>query len=152
MSILLAVAITVYHLHEHALNGANCQGSLAGQNAAKACGNGKKVYSDKNSRIYRKDRYMVTSEAFLPTEHGSKYLQQLCKHFGHKTEVEFTPTEGRVALRSGPAVMKADEKGLWIQVSVEDEAGIPVAQDVIDRHLARFAFREEFEHMPWPAA
>ena len=95
---------------------------------------------------------MVSSEAFLPTDHGSKYLQQLCKHFGHKTEVEFTPTEGRVALRTGSAKLKADETGLWIEVTGPDAESIPVLQDVIDRHLKNFAFREEFEHMPWPQA
>ncbi|MBV7378717.1 DUF2218 domain-containing protein [Maritimibacter dapengensis] len=95
---------------------------------------------------------MVTSEAYWTTEKGSQYLQQLCKHFGHKTEVEFTPEAGYVKLRSGEARMKADESGLWVQVETENADDIPGLQNVIDRHLERFAFREDFKAMPWPAA
>ena len=39
-----------------------------------------------------------------------------------------------------------------IEVTGPDAESIPVLQDVIDRHLKNFAFREEFEHMPWPQA
>ncbi len=93
---------------------------------------------------------MVTSEAYLTTENGSKYLQQLRKHFGHKTEVEVTPKEGRVKLRAGVARLKADDAGLWGQVETDKAEDIPGLQNVIDRHLERFAFRETLKTMPWP--
>lgn len=94
---------------------------------------------------------MKTVQATLKTEHGSKYLQQLCKHFGHKgtLQIDFTPMEGKIVFPFGPANMKADETSLWIEVSAADDEGIVRAKDVIDRHLVRFAFREEFENMPW---
>lgn len=95
---------------------------------------------------------MVKSEAYWTTDHGSKYLQQLCKHFGHKTEVEFTPEDGFVKLRDGVVRMKADDGGLWVQVETDNAEGIPGLQNVIDRHLERFAFREDFKEMPWPQA
>lgn len=34
---------------------------------------------------------MLVSEARIPTASASKYLQQLCKHWSHKFQVEFTP-------------------------------------------------------------
>lgn len=91
----------------------------------------------------------MKTDAYLKTEHGSKYLQQLAKHFGHKIEVEFTETEGTLHFPFGPINMKADDGGLWIEVSGEDDATILRAKDVVDRHLARFAFREDFTNMPW---
>jgi hypothetical protein len=94
---------------------------------------------------------MHTSQATLKTEHGSKYLQQLCKHFGHKgtLEIDYTPTEGTIVFPFGPVTLKADDSSLWIKVHAADDEGIVRAKDVVDRHLIRFAFREEFENMPW---
>jgi len=92
---------------------------------------------------------MVTSEAYLTTDNASKYLQQLCKHFGHKTEVEVSSEDGFVKLRAGVARLKADDAGLWVQVETDKAEDIPGLQNVIDRHLERFAFREAFKTMPW---
>lgn len=94
---------------------------------------------------------MLKTDAYWKTENGSKYLQQLCKHFGHKIEVAFTETEATIPFPFGPAALRADEGGLWIEVSGEDDETLTRAKGVIDSHLARFAFREEFEHMPWAA-
>ena len=38
----------------------------------------------------------VTSTAEVPTANGSRYLQQLCKHWAHNLKVEFDAREGRV--------------------------------------------------------
>ena len=37
---------------------------------------------------------MLTSETRFETPNASKYLQQLCKHFGHRVEETHTETEG----------------------------------------------------------
>ena len=39
---------------------------------------------------------MTSSTAQVPTASGSKYLQQLCKHWAHNLAVEFTPEKGTV--------------------------------------------------------
>ena len=39
---------------------------------------------------------MASSVAQVPTRNGSKYLQQLCKHWTHNLAVEFTPERGTV--------------------------------------------------------
>lgn len=41
----------------------------------------------------------------------------------------------------------------WVvEVEAPDAAGLERAQGVIDSHLVRFAFREEFEKMDWTPA
>lgn len=87
------------------------------------------------------------------TPNGSKYLQQLCKHFEHKISVTFDAEKGTAALPTGPASLRADEKGLTIEIEAENAEALPRARAIIDDHLARFAFREDFESMNWqPAA
>ncbi|WP_373050871.1 DUF2218 domain-containing protein, partial [Thalassovita aquimarina] len=53
------------------------------------------------------------------TAHGSKYLQQLCKHFGHKNEVVFTESEGTCAFDVGKAFLTADESGLSVRFELD---------------------------------
>lgn len=83
------------------------------------------------------------------TPHASKYLQQLCKHFAHKVEVEYTPTAGRAALPPGPAMLEANEQRLTVRLTAKDDVGMGKARAIIDLHLKKFAFREAFEEMAW---
>lgn len=83
------------------------------------------------------------------TGSASKYLQQLCKHFAHKIEVRYDATSGEAALPPGPATLTAEPDELVIRITAPDEAGLVRARAVIDDHLARFAFRENFEQMSW---
>lgn len=92
---------------------------------------------------------MLTSDAYFSTPNGAKYLQQLCKHFAHKVDVEYNDTEARAALPPGPAQLRTDAQGLSVTVSAQDEQGLKVAQYIIDDHLKRFAFRENFTQMAW---
>ncbi|MFV0491169.1 MAG: DUF2218 domain-containing protein [Pseudorhodobacter sp.] len=92
---------------------------------------------------------LITQTGVFRTAHAGKYLQQLCKHFGHKTEVRHDDTTGEVALRSGPARLVAGPSDLRISVSAADTGGLETARQVIDSHLARFAFREGFTAMEW---
>lgn len=87
------------------------------------------------------------------TPNGSKYLQQLCKHFEHKITVTYDAERGTAALPTGPASLHADDSGLTIEIEAPSAEELPRARAIIDDHLARFAFREEFETMNWqPAA
>ncbi|OWU72265.1 2,4-dihydroxyhept-2-ene-1,7-dioic acid aldolase [Marinibacterium profundimaris] len=95
---------------------------------------------------------MIKDTGTFATPNASKYLQQLCKHFGHKVEARCDETSGEVALGTGPAVMAAEPELLTIVVHAPDADGLAVARDVIDRHLERFAFREEFANMDWQGA
>ncbi|MCA0870066.1 DUF2218 domain-containing protein [Seohaeicola saemankumensis] len=91
----------------------------------------------------------MESHARFETPNGSKYMQQLCKHFAHKVEVEFDDTQARAALPPGPATMQADATGLSVTVTASDDAGMERARFIIDDHLKRFAFRESFAGLSW---
>jgi len=86
---------------------------------------------------------MPTSTASVPTSNGSRYLQQLCKHWAHKFEVEFTSEKGRVALPEGTiATMEASADALDVRLEAADETVLARMKTVLANHLDRFAFRE----------
>ncbi|MGA0562979.1 DUF2218 domain-containing protein [Ancylobacter sp. VNQ12] len=86
---------------------------------------------------------MVTTEAHVPTSHGSRYLQQLCKHWAHKLEVAFTPEHGKVKLPDGAvADMRAAADALEVRLTAPDTEILERMKGVVARHLDRFAFRE----------
>lgn len=91
----------------------------------------------------------MRSTARYPTQHASKYLQQLLKHFGHKVEVQFDETHGTAALPPGPAELWADAEGLTVTVSGEDMKALIQARFVVDSHLVTFAHRENFSGLTW---
>ena len=83
------------------------------------------------------------------TTSGAKYIAQLCKHFGHKIETGIVGDTGFCQFEWGRAEMLADSECLTIHFHLADITARDKAMDVIDRHLARFAFREGFENMTW---
>lgn len=91
--------------------------------------------------------YVITGN--YATEQGSRYLQQLCKHFGHKIETTFSETEGTCNFAFGTARMQADADGLTVHFELASEDVADQARMVIDKHLERFAFRENFKSMDW---
>ncbi len=85
---------------------------------------------------------MVTTTARVPTQSGSKYMQQLCKHWSHKLEVEFDAEKGRVELPGAQAIMLVESDALVVTLAGEDDAAVTKMQEVVAVHLDRFAFRE----------
>ncbi len=87
---------------------------------------------------------MVSSVAHVSTQNGSRYLQQLCKHWSHKFTVEFTTHEGTVNFSEEEAVKMvatADELVLTVQsMTPSDVQGL---ETVVADHLARFSFKED---------
>jgi len=93
-----------------------------------------------------------SSQAAVPTAHGSRYLQQLCKHWAHNLTVDFTPEHGTVAFPRdirgadypGDALATFDARAETLDVRID--ATSPEQRDalkgVVARHLDRFAFRE----------
>ncbi|MDE0591452.1 DUF2218 domain-containing protein [Halocynthiibacter sp. C4] len=92
---------------------------------------------------------MLTQTGTFKTEQASKYLKQLCKHFAHKVDVKYDDTQGEAAMPFGPARLEAKENELSVEVTGDGPEQIEKARHVIDVHLQRFAFREEFEAMDW---
>lgn len=94
----------------------------------------------------------ITSTGRFETAQGSKYLQQLCKHFAHKVAVEYDAKQGWADLPPGRAELKVEDDALVVMVQASDTQGLSVAKYIIDKHLERFAFREEFKQMDWQGA
>jgi hypothetical protein len=94
---------------------------------------------------------MIQAVAEWRTEHGRKYLVQLCKHFAHKIEVTYTDNHGECRFSCGTAVLDADDGGLTITAVAENPEQLAETESVIERHLVRFAFRENLEALQWQA-
>jgi len=76
------------------------------------------------------------------TASGSKYLQQLCKHWDHKFEVEFSETRGQVRFPSAVATMEASADALLVSIETDDTESVERLKEIVANHLDRFAFRE----------
>ena len=87
---------------------------------------------------------MHKSHASIVTEHGSRYLQQLCKHWAPKFSVEFTPETGRIDASEDRSVfMSATPAALSVEVAAPDAEALIKWQEIVAVHLQRFGFREE---------
>lgn len=92
---------------------------------------------------------MAFSRTDIRTGKAQGYLIQLCKHFAHKIPATFADNRGRIEFGMGLAELDAtDAAVLKIIVTSSDENAIPTLEDVVERHLRRFAFKEELA-MAW---
>ena len=92
---------------------------------------------------------MTIARGRAETASGSKYLQQLCKHWGHKFEVEFSENRGQVHFPSAVATMEASAEALLVTIETDDTESIEQFQKILANHLDRFAFREAPLSLKW---
>jgi len=95
---------------------------------------------------------MDSATASVPTPSGSKYLQQLCKHWSHNLTVEFSadhgtvvfPKDARGADHPADALVTFDASGDALQVRIDASSPeqLEGLKGAVARHLDRFAFRE----------
>jgi hypothetical protein len=85
---------------------------------------------------------MMRSQARVTTDRASRYLQQLCKHFAHKLPTSHTAEAGRIEFGVGVCTLAAELETLVMTAESPDAASLDRLEDVIARHLVRFAFRE----------
>jgi len=88
----------------------------------------------------------------VPTDSGSRYLQQLCKHWSHNLTVEFDAQHGTVAFprdargADHPAdalvTFDAQDGHLDVRIDASSTEQRDHLKGVVARHLDRFAFRE----------
>ena len=78
-----------------------------------------------------------------------RYLGQLCKHFEHKLPASYAENyeTGRIEFSVGLCELEADEAQgvLTMRVRAANEADLNRLEDVVARHLVRFAFRETLD-------
>lgn len=94
----------------------------------------------------------AASVAHVPTANGSRYLQQLCKHWSHNLKVEFSPDAGTVVFprasrgadwpADGMLTLTAHVATLECRIDASSPAHLEALKGVVARHLDRFAFRE----------
>lgn len=95
---------------------------------------------------------MITTSARIPTSSGSRYLQQLCKHWSHNLAVDYTAEHGRVVFpkdargaqydQDGVALFDAGGDSLVVTIEAGSDEQLEALQGVVARNLDRFAFRE----------
>jgi len=78
----------------------------------------------------------------VATPNGSRYLQQLAKHWSHKFPVAFTPEQATIDLPLGRCVLNAAPDRLDIVLTGTDDADMDRFQTVVAEHLQRFGHRE----------
>jgi len=90
---------------------------------------------------------MIQSHSIIKTQSGSKYLQQLSKHWAHKIEAlaydaqkAHIPFDREVLLE-----LFAREGELEVRLCAPDEETLVNYEGVFVRHIERFAFRETLE-------
>ena len=94
----------------------------------------------------------ISAIAQVPTANGSRYLQQLCKHWSHNMAVEFTTEQGRVVFPrnargadwpgDGLLTLLAHDETLECRLAASVPAQLEGLKGAVQRHLDRFAFRE----------
>lgn len=82
---------------------------------------------------------MVRSEARITTDRSSRYLQQLCKHFVQKAPVAHTRQQGHITFSFGSCRLEARADALVVAVEADDQAGLAKLEELLGRHLERFA-------------
>ena len=105
---------------------------------------------------------MIRSIARVPTDKGSRYLQQLCKHWSHNLAVEFTleagtvvfPRNARGADWPGDATLtlQAHDGSLECRLEASAAEQLEALKDTVARHLDRFAHREAPLRFDWQNA
>lgn len=94
----------------------------------------------------------ISSTVMVPTKSGSKYLQQLCKHWQHNLAVDFTPERGTVTFPrnargadwpgDGLVTMVAHDDALECRIDASVAGQLDGLKGALARHLDRFAFRD----------
>ena len=105
---------------------------------------------------------MFQSTVRIPTASGSRYLQQLSKHWSHNLAVEFTPEVGSVVFPrnargadwpgDATLTLHAHEDSLECRLDASAGGQLDGLKDAVARHLDRFAFREAPLQFDWQDA
>jgi hypothetical protein len=81
--------------------------------------------------------------AEVDTDKPVPYMRQLCKHFGHKHDVEYGDTTGSIRFEYGACELEAGDGILGLVVTAGDEESLERMERVIGGHLERFGARDE---------
>ena len=94
---------------------------------------------------------MPIAMANVPTVNAAKYMQQLCKHWSHKLEVDLSEQGGVVKFPAAVATFEPGPEALKVTIEGEEGEAVERMKGVIASHLDRFAFREAPLKFDWSA-
>jgi hypothetical protein len=92
---------------------------------------------------------MPIVSAKVPTANASKYIQQLCKHWSHRLEVELSDEKGVVRFPDAVVALEAHPDDLSVTIDAQEKETVERMKDVVASHLDRFAFREAPLKFDW---
>ncbi|MDI2098178.1 DUF2218 domain-containing protein [Ruicaihuangia caeni] len=79
----------------------------------------------------------------IATERPERWSKQLVSHLGRRAAIEET-SEGRaLALSKGTGIVSTGDGALTLIARGSDEEHTAAVQDILQRHLLRFATREQ---------
>lgn len=100
-----------------------------------------------------------SATASVPTDNGSRYLQQLCKHWAHNLAVDYTTRKGAIIFPKNArganwpddatVVMEAMPGTLECRIGASAAEQLNGLKEALARHLDRFAFREAPLRFDW---
>jgi len=90
---------------------------------------------------------MIRSHSIIKTQSGSKYLQQLCKHWAHKIgALSYDSAKAHIPFNEEVVLeLFARDGELEACLLAPDEETLSRYQGVFVSHIERFAFRETLE-------
>ena len=94
----------------------------------------------------------MKSTATILTPNGRRYRVQLCKHFTHKGPATFGEREGEIVFDLGTVGQRAAPLTLRLWAKAAEAGGLERLEQVVERHLKRFAFREPEITFDWRRA
>jgi hypothetical protein len=92
---------------------------------------------------------MPIAKANVPTVNAAKYMQQLCKHWSHKLDVDLSEQRGVVKFPAAVATFEPRSDALEVKIEGEEGEAIERLKGVVASHLDRFAFREAPLRFDW---
>lgn len=89
--------------------------------------------------------------AHFPTDHAAQYVATMAKHFGHKIAVEITGEAATLRFDAGEGRLVPQADGIALSVEAATAEDAAMLADVLERHLLRFAHRENPAALVWAA-
>lgn len=92
---------------------------------------------------------MPIAKASVPTASAAKYVQQLCKHWSHRLEVDLSESRGVVKFPAAVVTLEPEANALEVTIDGEGSEEVERLKGVVASHLDRFAFREAPLRFDW---
>lgn len=92
---------------------------------------------------------MPIAKASVPTASAAKYVQQLCKHWSHRLEVDLSESRGVVKFPAAVVTLEPEANVLEVTIDGEASEEVERLKGVVASHLDRFAFREAPLRFDW---